>query len=102
MRDLSTDELARHVNLSTSRLRHLFRSETGQSISQYRKMLRIQKAKELIETTFLSMKQVMLKAGIKDKGQFAREFRKVYGTRPIDYRRHLTDSQPKVATISTK
>ena len=85
-RDLSFEEMAQAMNLSASRLRHLFKAETGESTVQYLKALRMKKAKELIETTFLSMKQVMGHIGMKDKSHFARDFKKTYGLTPSQYR----------------
>jgi AraC family transcriptional regulator of arabinose operon len=93
-RDLSLTNAAGYVNLSGSRLRHLFKTETGMSVVRYVKILRLRKAKELIETTALSIKQVMVEVGIKDKSNFAREFKKAYGLSPVQYRRdfHLKEN----------
>jgi AraC family transcriptional regulator of arabinose operon len=95
-RDVSIKELAQSVNLSSSRLRHLFKDETGLSIKQYLKAQRMQKAKELLESTFLSIKEIMPRIGIKDKSHFTRAFKKLYGLSPAKYRSqywsHLRDS----------
>jgi len=63
-RDLSLSELARHVKLSPSRLRELFKTETGMSRPEYLTALRTQKAKELIETTSLSIHEIRLRVGL--------------------------------------
>ncbi len=60
---LSCEHLAREVNLSPSRLRHLFKSEIGMTPSQYAKTLRINKAKELAVSTFLNVKEIIAKLG---------------------------------------
>jgi transcriptional regulator GlxA family with amidase domain len=86
-RPLVIEEVARAVNLSTPHLRYLFRAETGTTPAQYLKSLRMKKAKELLETTFLSVKQVMFQVGIDDKSHFARVFRRAYGLSPAEYRR---------------
>lgn len=85
-RDLTLEELARHVNLSPSRLRHLFKEETGTSPARFLKTLRLEKAKALIEGTFLSLKQIMVKVGIRDRRHFAEDFKKAYGSAPAGYR----------------
>lgn len=85
-RDLSLEEMARSVNLSSSYFRHLFKAETGISPAHYLKSLRIQRAKELIETTFLSMKEIMSRIGVRDKRHFTEDFRKAYGLTPAQYR----------------
>lgn len=80
------DWIAKQLNISSSRLRHLFKYETGISPVQYQKALRLQKAKHLLETTFLTVKEVMLQVGIKDESNFARDFKKRYGLSPKKYR----------------
>lgn len=78
-------ELADAVNLSPSHLRRVFKAETGIPLNRYLKSLRLQKSKELIEHTFLNMKQVMFAVGVKDKSQFARDFKRLTGFTPTQY-----------------
>jgi transcriptional regulator GlxA family with amidase domain len=85
-RDIPLEELAKSVNLSSSRFRHLFKDSTGLSPTQYLKVRRMQKAQELLKTTFLSVKEIMLRIGIKDQSHFTRAFRKLYGLSPVKYR----------------
>jgi transcriptional regulator GlxA family with amidase domain len=88
--EVSLDDLALSVNLSASRFRHLFKSETSVSPMQYLASLRMLKAKELIETSFLSVKQVRSSIGVHDKKHFSSLFKKNYGLTPAEYRsRHL-------------
>jgi transcriptional regulator GlxA family with amidase domain len=87
-RPLVLGEIARAVNLSTPRLRYLFKAETGMTPAQHLKALRMQKAKELLEGTFLNVKQIMLQVGIKDQSHFVRDFRELYGHTPTEYRRN--------------
>lgn len=88
-REMTIAELARRVNLSLSRLRHLFKTEMGMSPAQYLKALRLQRAKDLLETTFLSVKQIMSHVGVSDKSRFAQDFKRAYGLTPARYRAHL-------------
>jgi transcriptional regulator GlxA family with amidase domain len=83
----SVDSLARSVNLSTWRLCHIFKSETRRPPLQYLRSLRMQRARNLLETTFLSVKQVMCEVGLKDESHFVRDFKRVYGLSPSQYRR---------------
>lgn len=78
-------ELAEAVNLSSPHLRRLFKAETGIPLNQYVKSLRLQKSKELMEHTFLNMKQIMFAVGVKDKSHFARDFKKLTGFTPTQY-----------------
>lgn len=86
-RPLVLEEIARAVNLSTPHLRYLFKTETGMTPAQHLRSLRIEKAKELLEGTFLTVKQIMLQVGINDKSHFACDFREKYGLPPAEYRK---------------
>jgi transcriptional regulator GlxA family with amidase domain len=93
--DPSLNTLAENVSLSSSRLRHLFKSEMGVSFAQYVKSLRMQEAKRLLETTFLSVKEVMYRVGIRNESHFTQDFKKAYGLTPSQHRRrfhHIADS----------
>jgi AraC family transcriptional regulator, arabinose operon regulatory protein len=85
-REITLDEMTRAVNLSASRLRHLFKDEMGTSLHQYLKSQRLRVARELMETTFLNVQEVMHRVGVKDKSHFVRDFKKVYGLTPLRYR----------------
>jgi AraC family transcriptional regulator of arabinose operon len=86
-------EMARLVNLSASRLRHLFKTETGKTPAQYLKYLRLQKAELLLRTTFLTIKEIANRVGLPTGSHFVREFKKVYRVAPTTYR-----SSPRLTT----
>jgi AraC family transcriptional regulator len=84
--ELPLSEIAQSVNLSSWRLCHLFKEETGTSPTHYLKWLRMQRAKELLETTFLSVKEIRDKVGVRDESHFVRNFKGFYGLSPMQYR----------------
>jgi transcriptional regulator GlxA family with amidase domain len=84
--DLRISVLASNVNLSTARLRQLFKKQTGQAPSQYLKKLRLDTAAVLLETSFLSIKEVVFKSGSQDVSNFVRDFKKLYGVTPSRFR----------------
>jgi two-component system response regulator YesN len=84
-RKLTPDEIAQHVHLSAARVRQLFNIETGTSISRYLRHLRLKQAKELFDTTFLSVKEVASRVGIAGIGHLTREFKKAYRITPARY-----------------
>ncbi|HKR00218.1 MAG TPA: helix-turn-helix transcriptional regulator [Pyrinomonadaceae bacterium] len=98
--EISINELAKSLNLSESRLRHLFKAETGVSPMQYLKAQRIQRARKLLENTFLSVKEVMMEVGAKDKSHFIRDFKKAFGLSPSQLRARYLNPEPK--RISTE
>jgi YesN/AraC family two-component response regulator len=90
----SLDEMAQFVNLSQSRLRYLFKRETGMPPAHYLRAFRLERAKELLETTFLSVKVIISTIGVNDQSHFIREFKKSYGLTPAQYRlRHAANNE---------
>ena len=81
------DTLATAVNLSPSRLRHLFRLEMATALHAYLKQQRLSRAAELLKTTFLTVKEVSAATGFADPDHFSREFRKAFGVPPRSYSR---------------
>ena len=85
-REWTPAELAAAVNLSTSRLQHLFKQETGTTPARHLRALRLERAKALLETSLLSVKQIMHATGIKDRSHFERAFKRAYGLTPAQCR----------------
>lgn len=106
-RPLRLEALARSVNLSASRLRHLFKAETGMTPAKYQKLRRMHKALELAGGTSLSVKQVMERLGFSDASHFMRDFNRTHGitfmqhrTRCFSERERDGDSAEQVAAKS--
>lgn|SRR5579871_2990649 len=83
-------ELAHAVNLSTWYFSHLFLRETQASPRQFSRQLKFERARLLLESSCLSVKEVMAAVGINDKSHFAKDFKKAYGLSPIQYRHKYT------------
>jgi transcriptional regulator GlxA family with amidase domain len=81
------DELAGIVNLSHSQFEELFKQEKQLSPIQFVKHLRFEKAKTLLETTFLTVKEISFAVGINDQSHFVRDFKLKYGLTPTAYRK---------------
>jgi AraC-like DNA-binding protein len=96
-RKLIPGEIASAVNLSLAHLRYLFKEETGKSPAQYLRALRMREAGRLLETTFLNVKEVMHRIGVQDESHFTRDFKKVYGMTPAQYR-----SRPRAVVPENK
>jgi AraC-like DNA-binding protein len=80
------------VNLSPSRLSHLFKRETGVPPQEFLKQIRMYHARTLLEDTFLSVKEIMALCGFNDASHFIRDFERVYGKTPRRYREHHLES----------
>lgn len=89
LRAWDTAQLAALVNLSASRFRHLFKEETGRTINQYIRELRLERSEFLLRTTFLSIKEVSSEARLSSGSHFVEYFKKRYGVTPSAYRKCL-------------
>jgi transcriptional regulator GlxA family with amidase domain len=85
--DLDFVRIARSLNLSTSRLRHLFTTEAGISPTHYVRLVRLQQARRLMLQSFLTVKEVMGHSGFTDISHFVREYKRVFGETPSQTRR---------------
>ena len=96
---LAIDELAAEVGLSASRLGFLFRYETGDSPGAYLHALRMERARLLLESTNLSVRDVMRQVGLADPSHFSRDFRRAHGFSPRAYRLQLRLAGPPARYI---
>ena len=79
-------ELAAVAALSTSHFSALFKRHIGTPVLQYQTMLRMSKARELLDTTNGTVASIAAEVGYFDSFYFARQFKKVHGVTPRDYR----------------
>ena len=97
---LGVEEMAARVNLSPSRLAHLFKRETGTAPREFLKQIRMKHARTLLEGTFLSVKEVMARCGFNDASHFVRDFERQYGTTPRRYRTHHLERARRACSSS--
>ena len=70
----------------------MFREEMHTSPQRFLTQVRLEKARKLIATEFLTVKEVMNQVGMSDASSFARSFKAAYGVTPSRYR-----SAPKIS-----
>ncbi|MCL2833344.1 MAG: helix-turn-helix transcriptional regulator [Treponema sp.] len=84
--NLSLTMISEHIGLSEKYISKLFRMETGQGLLNYIGVVRIKKAKELLDTTNYNLNEVARMAGYSSVKTFRRVFQKQEGINPSDYR----------------
>jgi len=102
-RTFSLGKMAQSVNLSPPYFCFLFKSITGIPPAKYLKSLRMQQAATLLTTTFLSVKEIVSRVGFTDESHFVRDFKRLYGVTPSEYRNgRLQTSEPMQIENSPK
>jgi len=82
----SISSLAHFVGLSTSRLGHLFKEETGTNLAQYLDTNRMARAADLLQTTNLRIKEITFLVGYQHHASFDRAFSRTYRCTPKRFR----------------
>jgi AraC-like DNA-binding protein len=85
-RKLALTDMARVVNLSPWRLGHLFKDKVGISPQRYLNLVRLQKARNYLETGFLTVREIATRVGMPSAGHFTRSFKAAYGSSPLEHR----------------
>lgn len=77
--------------LSVRTFERRFRAATGYRPTEYLQTLRVEEAKQLLETTALPTDDVAAAVGYQDPASFRRTFRRLVGVTPACYRRRVQD-----------
>lgn len=83
---LDLETIAGHFGLSPSYATRFFKDQTGCPLMRYIDSMRMERAKELIRTTNMTLKDIMGEVGYVDSTNFIRKFKKAEGITPIQYR----------------
>lgn len=84
---ISLEQIAENMYLSTFYISKLFKSETGDTPINYLIQLRLEKAKEILDThPEQSIQQISVSVGYDDAYHFSKLFKKHYGISPLYYR----------------
>ncbi|MBN8861501.1 MAG: helix-turn-helix domain-containing protein [Sphingobacteriales bacterium] len=82
----TVEQLCKQVFMSHSQLHRKLEALTGYSPNKFIRMIRLKKAKELLQDPANSIASVALDSGYNDPGYFARVFKQEYGVTPQEWR----------------
>ena len=85
--DLSLKTLAVHFKGNAAYIGQIFKRDMHKSFSDYLKDVRMEKAKELLENSSLSAKDIAVKVGFQNVTYFSTVFKKETGLSPAEYKR---------------
>lgn len=94
-RPLTVAELARQANLAERTLVRRFHESTGTTPMRWLRAQRIDRARELLESTALPVEQVGDACGLGSPANFRHHFTEVVGVPPSSYRRTFRDAGPR-------
>jgi AraC-like DNA-binding protein len=99
-RTVRVGQIASSLNLSESHFRHLFKQELGLSPTQYVKIVRLDQARELLTSSFLTIKEVAVQVGVNDISHFMRDYKALFGQTPSETRRLLRSNSCRKLRIA--
>ena len=83
---LTIQQVAEDLGVSYSNFRKLFKEFTGISPATYQQDLRLQRAKELLSTTDMSVKEIAYRLNFESPDYFSAKFKAKTGRRPSELR----------------
>lgn len=84
--NLNLDRLARKSLIPARQISQAVNTVVGQNVSQYVNSFRIAEACDLLKNTEKSITEIMFDVGFQTKSNFNREFRRITGITPKDWR----------------
>ena len=84
--DTTIQQIADELGVSYSNLRKLFKEHTGLSPATYQQELRLLRAKELLTTTELSIKEIAYRLNFESPDYFSAKFKAKMGQKPSEIR----------------
>lgn len=84
--NLSLEEICEKIAVSKTYFCYLFKRETGMSLWNYLTFVRLNHARELLETTELKNYEIAFQVGYENPSYFSRLFKKYEGVTPNEYR----------------
>jgi AraC-type DNA-binding domain-containing proteins len=87
--DVKVEKLAQEVGLSASRLSHLFKDTTGETIIEALNRIRLNQAALLLEHTDRNASEAAYETGFRNYNHFAAQFVRRFGMTPGAYKRQF-------------
>lgn len=96
----TVEKMAKSVGLSIPHFIKLFKLEIKTPPHTYLCNQRLEKAKELVESTFLQMQEICTQVGLPNGGHFTRDFKYKFGKTPTEHRKHFHELQQRVLGLA--
>ena len=100
-KQLDLQQISEMCGMSISTFTSKFKASTGLTFIEYRNKIRIDIAKDLLETTNLKVISISSEVGFEDLSNFNKTFKKIVGISPAQYRKQARRNFAKVIDYST-
>lgn len=87
------EDVSRQFSYSLSSIKRIFKEETGLAIITYLNRLRMERARELLQTTSLSIGEIALRVGFDNTYYFSNAFKKKWGESPSAFRNRWIETE---------
>lgn len=87
--ELTLNSLSSHLHISPSYFGAIFKDETGETFSGYLLRVRMDKTKEIMETTNLKNYEIAEMVGYTDQHYFSYSFKKYFRISPNEYKKSI-------------
>ena len=84
--NMSLDMIATQFNVHPTYISHFFKEYIGENFSDYIAKKRIEKAKELLRSTDLTVSEIAIKVGYANSAGLIKNFKKIENSTPGKYR----------------
>lgn len=85
--DFNIQQLAEHFNMSQAKISQYFKERTGQNLIDYETELKMERAKQLLRSSKLPLRDIALNVGYYNVTSFIRRFKQIVSLTPGEYRK---------------
>ena len=86
-RKIGLDDVAAHLHMNPSYFSRMFKKETGETFTDFVIRMKMDRARELLDTTEYSVGQIGDMLGYDNQSYFIKTFKSTVGVTPMEYRR---------------
>ena len=96
VQNVAPKHISRILNIPYNHFRQSFKQATGMSPHQYQLQLQMRRAKEILETTEMPIKDIAFTVGFSDQYYFAKVFKMRTGMTPTHWRAESRSKNPRL------
>jgi len=88
-KDITLDQLSKHINLTPSYVSKLFKKKLGVNFNRYLTIRKVKEAKRMLKEEKVNINEIAFSIGYNEPNYFCKVFKKVEGITPTQYREKM-------------